>query len=69
MHYDKELTSNGKSPEGLKADGSLLMKVFGVLAGRDPKRVRSIICDLPIVRDLLQGDLLSDDSIIFFDCK
>uniref|UniRef100_A0A0D3BFZ9 Uncharacterized protein n=1 Tax=Brassica oleracea var. oleracea TaxID=109376 RepID=A0A0D3BFZ9_BRAOL len=36
---DKELTSNGKSPEKLKAAGSLLMKVFGVLAGKGPKRV------------------------------
>lgn len=32
MQADKELTSNGKSPEKLKAAGSLLMKVFGVLA-------------------------------------
>ncbi|KAF2613502.1 hypothetical protein F2Q70_00011093 [Brassica cretica] len=39
MQADKELTSNGKSPEKLKAAGSLLMKVFGVLAGKGPKRV------------------------------
>ncbi|KAF2285148.1 hypothetical protein GH714_038826 [Hevea brasiliensis] len=29
---DKELASNGKSPEKLKGAGSFLMKVFGVLA-------------------------------------
>ena len=29
---DRELASNGKSPEKLKAAGSFLMKVFGVLA-------------------------------------
>ncbi|CAH2051224.1 unnamed protein product [Thlaspi arvense] len=39
---DKELTSNGKSPEKLKAAGSLLMKVFGVLAGKSPKRVGAL---------------------------
>ncbi|KAL0702889.1 hypothetical protein Bca4012_059011 [Brassica carinata] len=39
---DKELTSNGKSPEKLKAAGSLLMKVFGVLAGNGPKRVGAL---------------------------
>ncbi|KAG2313810.1 hypothetical protein Bca52824_016932 [Brassica carinata] len=39
---DKELTSNGKSPEKLKAAGSLLMKVFGVLAGKGPKRVGAL---------------------------
>jgi len=32
LQADKDLTSNGKSPEKLKAAGSLLMKVFGVLA-------------------------------------
>jgi hypothetical protein len=39
---DKDLTSNGKSPEKLKAAGSLLMKVFGVLAGKGPKRVGAL---------------------------
>nr|GFC46474.1 enhanced ethylene response protein 5 [Tanacetum cinerariifolium] len=29
---DRELASNGKTPEKLKAAGSFLMKVFGVLA-------------------------------------
>lgn len=29
---DRELVSNGKPPEKLKAAGSVLMKVFGVLA-------------------------------------
>lgn len=29
---DRELASNGKSPEKLKGAGSFLMKVFGVLA-------------------------------------
>ncbi|XLR04025.1 hypothetical protein S83_070223, partial [Arachis hypogaea] len=30
---DRELASNGKSPEKLKGAGSFLIKVFGVLAG------------------------------------
>lgn len=32
MQADRELASNGKSPEKLKGAGSFLMKVFGVLA-------------------------------------
>ncbi|XP_059433560.1 enhanced ethylene response protein 5 [Corylus avellana] len=39
---DRELTSNGKAPEKLKAAGSFLMKVFGVLAGKGPKRVGAL---------------------------
>ncbi|KAL0802973.1 hypothetical protein Bca101_058149 [Brassica carinata] len=39
---DKELTFNGRSSEKLKAAGSLLMKVFGVLAGKGPKRVGAL---------------------------
>ncbi|KAL9224705.1 hypothetical protein vseg_000716 [Gypsophila vaccaria] len=39
---DRELASNGKSPEKLKAAGSFLMKVFGVLAGKGPKRVGAL---------------------------
>ncbi|CAL9027684.1 unnamed protein product [Prunus brigantina] len=39
---DKELASNGKSPEKLKGAGSFLMKVFGVLAGKGPKRVGAL---------------------------
>ncbi|CAN8270930.1 unnamed protein product [Cochlearia groenlandica] len=39
---DKQLTSNGKSPDKLKAAGSLLMKFFGVLAGKGPKRVGAL---------------------------
>ncbi|KAL0803033.1 hypothetical protein Bca101_058209 [Brassica carinata] len=42
MQADKELTFNGKSSEKLKAAGSLLMKVFGVLAGKGPKRVGAL---------------------------
>ncbi|XP_010468175.1 PREDICTED: enhanced ethylene response protein 5-like [Camelina sativa] len=39
----KELTCNGKSPEKLKAAGSLLMKVFGLLAaGKGPKRLGAL---------------------------
>ncbi|KAJ7955880.1 Enhanced ethylene response protein 5 [Quillaja saponaria] len=39
---DKQLASNGKSPEKLKGAGSFLMKVFGVLAGKGPKRVGAL---------------------------
>ncbi|KAK6941397.1 hypothetical protein RJ641_026774 [Dillenia turbinata] len=39
---DRELASSGKAPEKLKAAGSFLMKVFGVLAGKGPKRVGAL---------------------------
>ncbi|KAL1825388.1 enhanced ethylene response protein 5 [Daucus carota subsp. sativus] len=39
---DRELASNGKTPDKLKAAGSYLMKVFGVLAGKGPKRVGAL---------------------------
>uniref|UniRef100_A0A6N2L0L8 PCI domain-containing protein n=1 Tax=Salix viminalis TaxID=40686 RepID=A0A6N2L0L8_SALVM len=39
---DRELAFNGKSPEKLKGNGSFLMKVFGVLAGKGPKRVGAL---------------------------
>ncbi|KAK4487260.1 hypothetical protein RD792_006136 [Penstemon davidsonii] len=39
---DVELASIGKSPEKLKGAGSFLMKVFGVLAGKGPKRVGAL---------------------------
>ncbi|GFP98545.1 pci domain-containing protein 2 [Phtheirospermum japonicum] len=39
---DMELTSIGKTPEKLKGAGSFLMKVFGVLAGKGPKRVGAL---------------------------
>ncbi|GMH16541.1 hypothetical protein Nepgr_018382 [Nepenthes gracilis] len=39
---DRELASNGKTPEKLKGAGSFLMKVFGVLAGKGPKRVGAL---------------------------
>lgn len=39
---DRELATNGKTPEKLKAAGSFLMKVFGVLAGKGPKRVGAL---------------------------
>jgi hypothetical protein len=39
---DRDLASNGKTPEKLKAAGSFLMKVFGVLAGKGPKRVGAL---------------------------
>ncbi|KAG6662059.1 enhanced ethylene response protein 5 [Carya illinoinensis] len=39
---DRELALNGKSPEKLKAAGSFLMKMFGVLAGKGPKRVGAL---------------------------
>ncbi|KAI4376537.1 hypothetical protein MLD38_014287 [Melastoma candidum] len=39
---DTKLSSEGKSPEKLKAAGSFLMKVFGVLAGKGPKRVGAL---------------------------
>ncbi|KAJ4747623.1 PCI domain-containing 2 [Rhynchospora pubera] len=45
---DRELASVGKSPEKLQAAGSFLMKVFGALAGKGPKRVGAlyITCQL-----------------------
>ncbi|KAL6534996.1 Enhanced ethylene response protein 5 [Orobanche hederae] len=39
---DIELSSIGKTPEKLKGAGSFLMKVFGVLAGKGPKRVGAL---------------------------
>ncbi|XP_058069304.1 enhanced ethylene response protein 5 [Magnolia sinica] len=39
---DRELASTGKNPEKLKAAGSFLMKVFGALAGKGPKRVGAL---------------------------
>lgn len=39
---DRELASVGKTPEKLKGAGSFLMKVFGVLAGKGPKRVGAL---------------------------
>lgn len=39
---DRELASMGKPPEKLKGAGSFLMKVFGVLAGKGPKRVGAL---------------------------
>lgn len=39
---DIELASLGKTPEKLKAAGSFLMKVFGALAGKGPKRVGAL---------------------------
>ncbi|KAL3825277.1 hypothetical protein ACJIZ3_021306 [Penstemon smallii] len=39
---DVELASIGKNPEKLKGAGSFLMKVFGVLAGKGPKRVGAL---------------------------
>ncbi|PON85367.1 PCI/PINT associated module [Trema orientale] len=39
---DRELVSSGKPPEKLKAAGSFLMKVFGVLAGKGTKRVGAL---------------------------
>lgn len=44
MHLkaDIELASIGKTPEKLKGAGSFLMKVFGVLAGKGPKRVGAL---------------------------
>lgn len=39
---DRELASTGKTPDKLKAAGSFLMKVFGVLAGKGPKRIGAL---------------------------
>lgn len=39
---DRELAASGKTPDKLKAAGSFLMKVFGVLAGKGPKRVGAL---------------------------
>ncbi|EPS60439.1 hypothetical protein M569_14361 [Genlisea aurea] len=39
---DVELSSMGRSPEKLKGAGSFLMKAFGVLAGKGPKRVGAL---------------------------
>ncbi|XP_042489820.1 enhanced ethylene response protein 5 [Macadamia integrifolia] len=39
---DRELASYGKIPEKLKGAGSFLMKVFGALAGKGPKRVGAL---------------------------
>lgn len=39
---DKELANLGKNPEKLQGAGSFLMKVFGTLAGKGPKRVGAL---------------------------
>ncbi|XP_078447782.1 proteasome family protein isoform X1 [Wolffia australiana] len=39
---DQELASHGKNPEKLKGAGSFLMKVFGALATKGPKRVGAL---------------------------
>uniref|UniRef100_A0A7C9AL51 PCI domain-containing protein n=1 Tax=Opuntia streptacantha TaxID=393608 RepID=A0A7C9AL51_OPUST len=39
---DRELAATGKTTDKLKAAGSFLMKVFGVLAGKGPKRVGAL---------------------------
>ncbi|XAR53431.1 hypothetical protein NMG60_11021978 [Bertholletia excelsa] len=39
---DRELSSTGKTPEKLKGAGSFLMKAFGVLAVKGPKRVGAL---------------------------
>ncbi|KAF6175331.1 hypothetical protein GIB67_021836 [Kingdonia uniflora] len=39
---DRELASVGKNPEKLKGAGSFLMKVFGALAGKGPKRIGAL---------------------------
>ncbi|KAG9137457.1 hypothetical protein Leryth_019886 [Lithospermum erythrorhizon] len=39
---DRDLAASGKTPEKLKGAGSFLMKVFGVLAGKGPKRVGAL---------------------------
>jgi hypothetical protein len=42
LQADKEITENGKMPDKLKGAGSFLMKVFGALAGKGPKRVGAL---------------------------
>ncbi|KAL2649646.1 hypothetical protein R1flu_017774 [Riccia fluitans] len=39
---DREMANNGKVPDKLKGAGSFLMKVFGALAGKGPKRVGAL---------------------------
>ncbi|WOL20240.1 enhanced ethylene response protein 5 [Canna indica] len=39
---DRELSSSGKNPEKLQGAGSFLMKVFGALAGKGPKRAGAL---------------------------
>ncbi|XP_020518686.1 enhanced ethylene response protein 5 isoform X2 [Amborella trichopoda] len=39
---DRELAAAGRNPEKLKGAGSFLMKVFGALAGKGPKRVGAL---------------------------
>ncbi|WVZ12993.1 hypothetical protein V8G54_017523 [Vigna mungo] len=47
---DKELASNGKSPEKLKGAGSVLMKVFGTLALGTVHLCRSVIRSIETAR-------------------
>lgn len=39
---DREIAAQGKIPDKLKGAGSFLMKVFGALAGKGPKRVGAL---------------------------
>ncbi|OAE18594.1 hypothetical protein AXG93_1923s1500 [Marchantia polymorpha subsp. ruderalis] len=41
-YADREMANNGKVPDKLKGAGSFLMKVFGALAGKGPKRVGAL---------------------------
>ncbi|CAI0406114.1 unnamed protein product [Linum tenue] len=54
---DRELASNGKSPEKLKGAGSFLMKVFGVLAGKGPKRVGALYVTCQLFKIYFKGVL------------
>ncbi|EFJ28148.1 hypothetical protein SELMODRAFT_91805 [Selaginella moellendorffii] len=39
---DREMAMNGKAPDKLKGAGSFLMKVFGAIQGKGPKRVGAL---------------------------
>uniref|UniRef100_A0A0D6QYU4 PCI domain-containing protein n=1 Tax=Araucaria cunninghamii TaxID=56994 RepID=A0A0D6QYU4_ARACU len=39
---DREMAANGKNPDKLKVAGSFLMKVFGSLVGKGPKRLGAL---------------------------
>ncbi|XP_021912362.1 enhanced ethylene response protein 5 [Carica papaya] len=67
---DEELASNGKSPEKLKGAGSFLMKVFGVLAGKGPKRVGALYVTCQLFKIYFKSLLLyhrsSSLQLIYF---
>ncbi|KAG6770473.1 hypothetical protein POTOM_026156 [Populus tomentosa] len=62
---DRELASNGKSPEKLKGAGSFLMKVFGVLALGTVHLCRSVIRSIETARIFYFEEFPKRDKVTY----